>query len=248
MKYSLSLAFILCSLAGFAQAEYDYFKEPDYSKIAYGPGFRFKPGIYRSYDNFINNSPAIPVDWIVSGKDKQDRSFFAKIFRDDVVEYDSSGHRKNAIVNEIWGFSDGRTVYVMNRNFASGWDRYWSKNPFATTTWTNEGGWSRIDIIGSVCVLIVIKEYTGSYNNGLINSDMYGSSRQSTMGYSEAKRYMFEVKTGNLKELTLNNMMEVCQRAPAFYKSCNPPSNGKEQKTLYYLMEYNRKHPIYFPE
>jgi hypothetical protein len=56
------------------------------------------------------------------------------------------------------------------------------------------------------------------------------------------------MESRRISEFTPRNMLAVVKRDPAFYRACDPPTRNKHEQMYYYLMQYNLKHPLYFPE
>ena len=102
MKYLLSLLILSVSLNSFAQI--------DTTKIYNCK--QFKKGFYKSYNEFIANSPSITYDFTITHLSKNLNDTL-----DTRVDYTLIDSSKRT--GRIWGFCDGTDVYI-KYNLATG--------------------------------------------------------------------------------------------------------------------------------
>jgi hypothetical protein len=91
------------------------------------PGYVLKRGIYKNYQEFLNNSPSITREFKVDQKTKSEKALIKGICAVglDVL----SGQEK---IGQVWGFCDGNAVYYNHSIFEN---KYWKlqyigPNPF----------------------------------------------------------------------------------------------------------------------
>ena len=95
MKYLLSLLMLSISFVSFAQA--------DTTKIYNCK--QFKKGFYKSYNEFITNSPSVTYDFTITPLSHNPNDTLDT--RVDYTLIDSTKH-----TGRVWGFCDGTDVYV----------------------------------------------------------------------------------------------------------------------------------------
>ena len=117
--------------------------------VPYDPDFRFKDGIYLSFEQVRTNNP-IPKAKILSSSDYNDKDFFNNLFKSDkVYYYDNIGVRQEIDVSSIWGYSRNGVLYVQIQN-----------------------EFNRITLVGSLCHFVA--EITTSSRYGSYPYDYYG--------------------------------------------------------------------------
>lgn len=145
--------------------------------IRFTPDFKFKDGIYLSYDQVKMNNP-IPKAKLLTSADYNDREFFNKIFESDKIYfYDGMGVRQDVAKNTIWGFARNGVLYVqIQENF------------------------NRITFIGSICHFVAdITTYDTRYYGSPYNYyDPYYSSYGYGNYYSPYNSYYSPYRQSNV--------------------------------------------------
>ena len=79
--------------------------------IPYHLDFRFVKGVYRTFEEFRENSPSIQYNYEVVFTTTNDR----KSRKKDYVKYldPATGNYENLFQGDIWGFTDGNAVYKL---------------------------------------------------------------------------------------------------------------------------------------
>ena len=76
--------------------------------------FSMSPGIYLTFEDFIHNMPLSP-EAIVTDYDIEKSDFYTLLFMEKKVQYISVDETKEFYPSGIWGYNDGKGIY-MNRN------------------------------------------------------------------------------------------------------------------------------------
>ena len=80
--------------------------------VQYTPDFKFRDGIYLSFDMVKNNSP-IPKARLFTSVDYNDKDFFDEVLSGEKIYfYDNRGVRQEIEKNSIWGFSRNGVLYI----------------------------------------------------------------------------------------------------------------------------------------
>jgi hypothetical protein len=212
--------------------------------IRFTPDFKFKDGIYLSYDQVKMNNP-IPKAKLLTSADYNDREFFNKIFESDKIYfYDGMGVRQDVAKNTIWGFARNGVLYVqIQENF------------------------NRITFIGSICHFVAdittydtryygspynyYDPYYSSYGYGNYYSpynSYYSPYRQSNVARNELKQYIFDFETGKIMEFNIESTELLLMKDPVIYEEYVQLSRKKKKDLMFvYIRKFNEKNPLYIP-
>jgi hypothetical protein len=252
MKPFVALLFsLLFSGAAFSQTE-DYYR-PDYPREP-DKDLHFKPGLYLSHLDFKRNAPSVPAESLVSG--------FGEVYSRDRVRYDSLGRVVTLRTDSIWAYSDGRRLFVRVSRLAQSMEKN-LENKYARRRWLREKRWAEFDIIGSICLLTMVKNdpyvvnpagQPMSVSTPLQAGSTFLSTGTTDMGLgpyfnrAREKQFMLDLSTGELSLFILDNVLKVVQKDPEFNRKNRPPYWSHYKQKFFYLFAYNEKHPIYFPQ
>lgn len=229
-------------VVGFTQASANG-QEKD-STIRYTPDFKFKDGIYLSFDQVKINSP-IPKAKLLTSADYNDREFFNKVFESDKVYfYDEMGIRQEVEKSNIWGFARNGVLYVLIQD-----------------------SFNRITFFGNICHFVAdVTTYDTRHNNyspygyydpyyspyGYGSYYPYGSYyspySQQTVARNELKQYIIDFETGKVLEFTTENVELLLMKDPSVYDEyVQLPAKKKKELRFVYIRKFNEKNPLYLP-
>jgi hypothetical protein len=212
--------------------------------IKYTPDFKFKDGIYLSFDQVKVNNP-IPKAKLLTSADYNDREFFNKIFESDKVYfYDEMGVRQEIGKSNIWGFARNGVLYVLIQD-----------------------SFNRVTFFGNICHFVAdVTTYDTRSNSyspygyydpyyspyGYGSSYPYGSYYspygQQTVARNELKQYIIDFETGKVLEFTTDNVELLLMKDTALYDEyVQLPSKKKKELRFVYIRKFNEKNPIYLP-
>jgi len=189
-----------------------------HNKIQYDKTFRFSEGIYMTFDEFKNNEPSIKEYKVVRGSQ----------FSDQIsLEYDCYDSTKNrmtkCLVKDCWGYSQNNSVYI-----ARGYGGYFF----------------RLHIIGALIHYFAIETYLEPVYD--YYSGYYPTHR--TQRRTQSKEFVILFETGERFEFNYQNFSRFLgKNDPELYEELQ--NTKRKRKMIYhFLIKYNEKKPIYFPE
>lgn len=194
------------------------------ASMKYSPEFRFKDGIYISYEHFKNNNP-IPFRQILSPK-IPDLSLLVDYLAnaDSILFADNEGKKYRIATSDIWGFS---------------------RNGFPLILYNGE--FNRIPILGAISHFVANKtfiedRYVDPY------SYRYGTMPRTQVRNTELHEYLLDFESGKVVEFDEKSVAIMLMRNPVLYDEYNELSKSKKRKLKYvYLRKYNELNPIYIP-
>jgi hypothetical protein len=221
--------------------------------VKFTPDFRFKDGIYLSFEQVKTNNP-IPKAKLLTSTDYNDREFFKKLFEaGKIYFYDNMGIRQEVVTKDIWGYSRNGILYIqVQENF------------------------NRITFVGSICHFVAdITTYDPRYYNSpygyydpyysyyspysMYSPYGYGSYyypgsyyspyRQGNMARSELKQYLIDFDTGKVMEFDMQNTEMLLMKDPQLYEEyVQLPRKKKKDLMFVYIRKFNERNPLYIPE
>ena len=212
--------------------------------IKYTPDFRFKDGIYLSFDQIKANNP-IPKAKLLTSADYNDREFFTKVFESDKVYfYDEVGIRQEVAKSNIWGFARNGVLYVLIQD-----------------------SFNRVTFFGNICHFVAdvttydtrsnnyspygyYDPYNSPYGYGSYNpyGSYYSPYGQQTVARNELKQYIIDFETGKVLDFTTDNVEMLLMKDPAIYDEyIQLPAKKKKELRFVYIRKFNEKNPLYLP-
>ena len=209
------------------------------------PDFRFKDGIFLTFEQVRNNDP-ISKAKVLTSADYNARDFYKQIFENDQIYfYDALGVRKEVNKEDIWGYSRNGILYVQV-----------------------QGNFNRITYVGSICHFVAdITTYDRRYYGSPYNyydpyyspysynyyspyySPYYMPYRPTTISRNELVQYMIEFETGKLVEYDIKNVELILMKDPELYDEFMKLRRKKKKQMMFlFLRRYNEKHPLYLPK
>jgi hypothetical protein len=225
------------------------------NKIKLNPDFRFKDGIYLTFEQVKANSP-IPKARLLTSTDYNDREFFKKLLESGKIYfYDNLGIRQEVTTKDIWGYSRNGILYIqVQENF------------------------NRITFIGSICHFVAdITTYDSRYYNspygyydpysyspymspysmyspygyggGYYPGSYYYPYRQGNMARNELKQYLIDFDTGKILEFDMQNTEMLLMKDPQLYEEyVQLPRKKKKDLMFVYIRKYNERNPLYMSD
>lgn len=170
-----------------------------------------KPGVYLSFDDFLNNNPSIDTSFHLTKDGK-----YQKIAFDDrgikLFCIDSDGKKKR-FRDMHWGFCNGRGCYI------------------------NYDGNHFINISGVLCLYSVQKR---AVSGGYVAAGPGGGGMVVTGGVQKStKDFVIDLRTGNVLKVDYLTIRELIRdNSELLFQFEN--EKGRKRKALFYLFLYNR--------
>jgi hypothetical protein len=230
MKDILFVVFIaICNLAAAQQ--------DSAGLVKYTPDFKFKEGIFLSFDQVRQNNP-IPKSSIITTVAYDDPDFYERVLREKKIQvFDNLGTKQEIPVKNLWGFSRNGILYIN----------------------LNDGNF-RITIVGSICHFVAsLTSYNNSYNSynpyysyGYPYSSYPYSpyySPYSSVPSSEMRQYLLDFKTGNVLDYDEESVELLLMTDPELHDEF-AGLNSKKQKQMkfLYIRKFNDRNPLYLPK
>ncbi len=228
MKSALSVTLIaLCTLA---------YSQQDSSRMTrYTPDFKFKEGVFLSFEQVKQNNPILKSS-IITTVAYDDPDFYDRVLREKKIQvYDNLGSKQEVPVKNLWGFSRNGVLYIN----------------------LNEGSY-RITIIGSICHFVAsLTSYNSPYSSYPYYSygyPYYGypySPYYSPYGgtqTSEMRQYLLDFKTGNVLDYDVESVELLLMADPELHDEFSALSKKKQKQMKFlYIRKFNERNPLYFP-
>jgi hypothetical protein len=187
------------------------------------PGFRFKPGIYLSIEDWKHNQP-IPKEAIISKYDPNDPYFFIQVLNKKWVKYrDTEGYEQEVESAKIFGYSIDNFVYT----------KYHTK----------------ISIIGAICHYSnIIHQIADPNLTGLAFVALDGLlAQQSGIRKKERfRQFIIDFETGKIYRFTERYFKKLIDTDVQLYNEYKSFPGRKKDKMYIFLKKYNERHPIQF--
>lgn len=203
--------------------------------IRYTPDFKFKEGIFLSFDQVKQNNP-IPKSSIITTVAYDDPDFYERVLREKKIQvFDNLGSKQEIAVKNLWGFSRNGVLYIN----------------------INDGNY-RITIIGSICHFVAS---LSTYNNAYNSYNPYYSygypysnypynpyySPYSNAPNTEMRQYLLDFKTGNVLEYDVESVELLLMADPELHDAYAALSNKKQKQMKFlYIRKFNERNPLYF--
>jgi hypothetical protein len=195
--------------------------------IKYTPEFKFREGIFISFQQVRTNSP-IPKSRILTSASYDDPYFFSNILEQKEIQYfDNFGVQRSIKTKKIWGYSQNEILYIGIND-----------------------GFYRIIIIGSICHFVATHT---SYNNNYYPYSYY-DYRYYPYGVSpsvntrtEMRQYLLDFTTGNVMEYDVASVEVLLMKDPELHDEYVALRNRKKKQLKFlYIRKFNERNPLYF--
>jgi hypothetical protein len=202
--------------------------------IRYTPDFKFKEGIFLSFDQVKQNNP-IPRSSIITTVAYDDPTFYERVLHEKKIQvFDNLGTRQEIPVKNLWGFSRNGILYIN----------------------VNDGSF-RITIVGSICHFVAsLTTYSNSYNPYYNYGYPYSTypynpyySPYSSTPTSEMRQYLLDFKTGNVLEYNEESVELLLMSDPELHDEFAALGNKKQKQMKFlYIRKFNERNPLYLPK
>jgi len=193
--------------------------------IKYTGDFKFKEGIFISFDQVKQNKP-LSKSRIITSIDIEANDFFEKITTESFISfYDDLGLKQTIETKKIWGFSWNGTLYVQhNKQF------------------------NRIPVIGRACHFVSeVTVYRDRFPDPYY-SPYYNPAAPTAYASEELRQYLLDFNTGKIMEYDYTALQIVLMQDVKLYDEYNAFKKRKKKQLLYqYLRKFNERNPLYFP-
>jgi hypothetical protein len=186
--------------------------------ILYTSDFKFKEGIYLSYESFRANHP-VPKASIISDYNHDELDFLRKIVTKRNISYtDSTGHIQEINPSKLWGFCENNSIYI---HFSS--------------------DFNKIVVMGSIC------HFTALYTTYLSTGPATGVGQTNGTPVESMQQYILDTQTGKILDFELPEMESILKRDQELYAEFMKMKKGKRKQMMFiYLRKYNERHGLYF--
>lgn len=202
--------------------------------IRYTPEFRFKEGVFLSFEQVRQNDPVLKSR-IITSMPYDDPDFFERILKEKKIQvFDNLGTKHEINTKNLWGFSRNGVLYI-NQN----------------------EGYFRITIIGGICHFVASlttynNAYNPYYNYGYpyygYSSYPYYSPYSNTTN-SEMRQYLLDFKTGNVLDYNEEGIELLLMADPVLHDEFASLRKKKQKQLKFmYIRKFNERNPLYFPK
>jgi len=221
--------------------------------VQYSSEFKFKDGIYLSFQDFKNNNP-VSATHILSNLDIRSSDFIESVLESDtLIYYDGLYEERTTSVKNIWGFANGGKVYIGfkdTQDTEHETEAEWYPLMFI-------GAYSYFTAIATVSYVIPPNPGMMMQSRGTILDDGYmypddGSTYNEKVTVHQLLDFktgdVFKIASGDLSAIHQNLMQELLQNDHAILEQYQALSRrDQKQKSMYYIRRYNERNPIHFP-
>jgi len=196
--------------------------------VKYSPEYKFKEGIFISFDQVKENKPVSKARIITSAK-LDDIDYFEKVTSEKKIAfYDNNGIKQNIPTENIWGYCRNGTLYI---------------------NWNDE--FNRIPVVGKACHFIAdvtVVHQNNYYDPYYYSNPYYYPYRQPSYTTDELRQYILDFKTGKVMNYNQTSLLVILMNDPELYDEYNELKKRKRKKLkFYYLRKYNERNPLYLP-
>lgn len=200
--------------------------------IRYTPDFKFKDGIFLSFDQVQQNDP-VPKTLIISEVPYDNPDFFESILQNKVIQYfDGLGIIQEIQVRNLWGYCRNGILYIYKND-----------------------GFYRITIIGRICHFVAdLTTYNNYYNSyyPYASPYYYPYSPYSTYPNSrstEMRQYLLDFTTGKVMDYDIPEVEVLLMADPELHDEFTSLGRRKRRQSKFlYIRKFNERNPLYFPE
>lgn len=196
--------------------------------VKYSPEYKFKEGIFITFDQVKDNDP-ISKTRIITSANLNDIDYFEKVTTSKKIAfYDNNGIKQEIAVDKIWGYCRNGTLYI---------------------NWNDE--FNRIPVVGSICHFIAdvtVVHQSNYYDPYYYSNPYHYPYRQPSYATDELRQYILDFKTGKVMNYNYTSMLVVLMNDPELYDEYNAfKKRKKKQLQFYYLRKFNERNPLYLP-
>jgi hypothetical protein len=204
------ILWFVCVMGAFAQAD------TSRNMVKYSHDFKFKDGIFMTFNEFKNNAPSIRKFEVITDKNMgSEGDIYLKYTRPD-----TSGNKKKKVTAQAFGFSKNGVLYFSDGNF----------------------GFYRMFIVGALSHFLQYQFYDNTMDN------YYGTPSGLSITSKEMREFVLDFETGQSFLFTYRDFKDYLKLHDAELLTELEHSKNKRDMIHHFLLKYNEKHPIYFPQ
>jgi len=191
-----------------------------------------KEGIFLTHDDFLHNRP-LELSRIKTNLDTSSVDFYFELFKSKEIEYLKGDSIKQKEVKTIFGYFDGKGIYVNLIEIPS--YRTWKYD------YTSGYEFGRVNIFGELSVIYFAKQ-RGSYVS-------YGTpSNPQSFYIKEGKTYclILDFLRGKAFEMNSKNMEYLLSEDMELQKEYKSSKEDEDIKPFIFIGKYNKRHPFQF--
>ena len=204
-----------------------------WGQVEVTPTFRFKDGIYLSFEEFQKNAPSLSWNSFVKRSATNPQTLITQV---EYIRYKNSQEALD--VNKIWGICmDGLPFIRLEKDSIS-------------KELTSFAG---LRLAGNICYYSyenrVDKDYEISAYNPLNGEPFRRATISRTVTVFKEKIFSFE--GGLVEDFSVPNLSKYMQDDPEILQlmqQLNPRGDEFQEKLFRLLISYNRRHPTFFKE
>jgi hypothetical protein len=184
------------------------------------------PGVYLSFENFITNTPIDP-ETLLTDLDPYSAGFYLQLARETTVEYVLRDSTARFNPSRIWGYCDGRSIWVNRSVFPQG---------FFSSTDVTEHPFAKISFLGELSLIHFVRNQAPQANQ------WSGASK----GMSKPVEFILDSRDGQIHKASLKNLERLIETDLELLDEFRKHKKDPDIKLYVFLKKYNRRHPFAF--
>lgn len=194
--------------------------------IKYSTEFRFKEGIFITFDQVKLNSP-IPKTRIQFSAESEDVDYYTKLFNQKKITYIENDKVIEIPSSKVWGFSKNGTLYIQSNDELF-----------------------RIPYVGTISHFIAnVTLYRDRFQDPFMYDPYMTAFPQPTYASKETRQFLLDFSSGQIIEYNFQNVSAILMRDPELYDEYNLLKKRKKRQLMFlYIRKFNERNPLYFPK
>lgn len=220
MRVTLVILSLLFSQFGYTQ------QTDSIRKVKLTNEFKFKDGLFFSFDQVKNNSP-LAKSRIITLYDYSRKDFYDLILKNEALSfYDNNGVKQTFSTSNIWGYSKDGVLFVKV-----------------------EEEYNRVTIVGAICHFVaIITSYEPSYYDPYRYNLYSNNSTTMTHTSKEMRQFVIDFKTGNILDYNVESVEALLMYDEKLYDEyISLKKKDKKNLKFLYIRKFNERNPIYLP-
>lgn len=193
--------------------------------IRYSTEFRFKEGVFVSFDQVKLNSP-IPKQKIQFTTDIEDVDYYTKLFNQKNISYKENEKIVEIPSDKVWGFSKNGTLYIQSNDELF-----------------------RIPYVGMISHFIAnVTLYRERFHDPFMYDPYMTGFPQPSYSSKETRQFLLDFSSGQILEYNFQNVSAILMRDPELYDEYNLLKKRKKRQLMFlYIRRFNERNPLFFP-
>ncbi|OFX58224.1 MAG: hypothetical protein A2046_09385 [Bacteroidetes bacterium GWA2_30_7] len=194
--------------------------------IKYTTEFRFKEGIFISFEQVKSNSP-VSKSKIQFISESDDVDYYTKLFNQKKISYSENDKIIDVPSEKVWGFSKNGTLYIqMNDELF------------------------RIPYVGTISHFIAnVTLYRDRFQDPFMYDPYFSAFPQPTYTSKETRQFLLDFSSGQILEYNMQNVSAILMRDNELFDEYNLLKKRKKRQLMFlYIRRFNERNPLYFPQ